>query len=144
MHRDGMAQALLSTHDRNTHLLVQILDEATSALDAGTEAAVQQTLDDIIQGSCMTVVVIAHRLATVQSCSCIIVLHKGVVAETGTHDELLAAGGIYSDLVTQQSLSDLGTSDTESDDGISSNNDVGRTLRNATSGESLSAAKGAL
>eukprot|EP00892_Ulva_mutabilis_P000549 jgi/Ulvmu1/10495/UM064_0033.1 len=98
---------------------VLILDEATSALDAGTEAAVQQTLDEIIQGNSMTVVIIAHRLATVQSCSRIFVMHKGAVAESGTHDELLAAGGLYSDLVAQQSLGEVSTTDTESDDDAS-------------------------
>lgn len=110
MHRRSRPSTLTSI------LLLQILDEATSALDANTEAAVQQTLDHVIQGKSMTVVVIAHRLATVQNCSQIIVLHKGSVAEVGTHDELLASGGIYSDLVAQQSLGDSGATDVESDD----------------------------
>lgn len=108
-------------------VLLQILDEATSALDAGTEAAVQQTLDNVIQGNCMTVVIIAHRLATVQNCDTIFVMHKGAVAESGSHEELLEAGGIYSGLVAQQSLGELGTPDTESDD------DGGDTPSDATS-----------
>lgn len=95
---------------------MQILDEATSALDANTEAAVQQTLEHVIQGKSITVVVIAHRLATVQNCKQIVVLHKGFVAEVGTHDELLVASGLYRDLVAQQSFGDIGLTDADSDE----------------------------
>lgn len=108
------------------HDFMQILDEATSALDANTEAAVQQTLEHVIQGNSMTVVIIAHRLATVQNCSQIVVLHKGSVAEVGTHDELLVSGGLYSDLVAQQSLADLGVTDAESDENEEENSPADR------------------
>jgi ABC-type multidrug transport system fused ATPase/permease subunit len=77
---------------------VQVLDEATSALDSASDSTVQAALDHVIaQGSC-TVVVIAHRLATVQRCSNILVLDRGVIAERGSHAELLAANGAYAEL----------------------------------------------
>jgi ABC-type multidrug transport system fused ATPase/permease subunit len=94
-----------------------VLDEATSALDATTEAAVQQTLDRIA-GQDIIVVVIAHRLATVRNCERIVVMDKGRVAEQGTHDELLAAQGLYASLIAQQSLSGDGESNTDTDEDI--------------------------
>ena len=75
---------------------VLILDEATSAVDNETEAAIQRSLKRIAVGR--TVVIIAHRLSTVIDAQAIVVLHQGVVAETGTHRELLAAGGRYAAL----------------------------------------------
>ena len=65
-----------------------LLDEATSALDAATEALVQGALDELMRGR--STVVIAHRLSTVVHASHIIVLHKGVAVERGTHAELAA------------------------------------------------------
>lgn len=111
----GPLGTLLSTRLTSLSIL-QVLDEATSALDANTEAAVQKTLDRFIQANNMTVVIIAHRLATVQNCNQIVVLHKGTVKETGTHEELLSRGGIYSDLVTQQALGHVSASDTDMDE----------------------------
>jgi ATP-binding cassette subfamily B protein len=75
---------------------VLLLDEATSSVDPVTEAALQRALDRLRAGR--TALVVAHRLATVLSADRIIVLHKGKVRETGTHAELLAAGGIYARL----------------------------------------------
>ena len=75
-----------------------ILDEATSALDAKTEYGVINAIRD--RG--ITCIVIAHRLSTVRDCDEIIVLDHGVIAERGTHDELMAKGGIYSGLVTSE------------------------------------------
>jgi ABC-type multidrug transport system fused ATPase/permease subunit len=96
--RLSIARALL----RRPQLL--ILDEATSALDAESDAAFQRTLDKVQAERSLIVVVIAHRLATVQRCSRIVVLDAGVVVEQGTHSELLAAGGSYAKLVEQQAL----------------------------------------
>ena len=72
---------------------ILILDEATSALDSETERAIQQSLSELARGR--TTLVIAHRLATIQSADRIVVVDDTGVAEEGRHDELIAAGGIY-------------------------------------------------
>ena len=79
---------------------VLLLDEATSALDAESEAAVQRGLEQAMAGR--TVLVIAHRLATVQGADRILVLEAGRVVEQGRHRELLALGGRYRDLCQRQ------------------------------------------
>jgi ATP-binding cassette subfamily B protein len=76
---------------------VLVLDEATSALDTGTERAVQAALDEASRGR--TTITIAHRLSTVRHADRIAVLDAGRVAESGTHDELVARGGRYAALV---------------------------------------------
>ena len=73
-----------------------ILDEATSALDAKTEHDVVNA----IKGRGITCIVIAHRLSTVRDCDEIIVLDRGRVVERGTHKELMAKGGMYTELVS--------------------------------------------
>jgi len=79
---------------------VLILDEATSHLDSMSERAVHNALSALMKDR--TTLIIAHRLSTVKSADVIVVMKSGRVAETGNHDELLAKGGLYSDLIDHQ------------------------------------------
>ena len=79
---------------------VLILDEATSALDNVTEMAIQQSLFRLSEGR--TVLVVAHRLSTVKNADEIMVVTANGVAERGTHEELMALGGIYKGLYEYQ------------------------------------------
>jgi subfamily B ATP-binding cassette protein MsbA len=81
---------------------IMILDEATSALDTESENLVQVALENMMQNR--TSIVIAHRLSTIQKADLIVVMKKGEIVEQGTHAELLALNGTYSNLVTLQSL----------------------------------------
>jgi ATP-binding cassette subfamily B protein len=87
--------AIARTILRNPPILV--LDEATSALDTQTERLVQEALECLAEGR--TTIAIAHRLSTVHDADQIVVLDRGRIAELGTHDELLSAGGRYAALV---------------------------------------------
>lgn len=77
-----------------------ILDEATSALDSEVEAAIQDSLDELMEGK--TVIAIAHRLSTIAAMDRLLVMDKGQVVEQGTHQELVALGGIYAQLWNHQ------------------------------------------
>lgn len=79
---------------------ILLLDEATSALDAESELLVQQALDRLMQDR--TTLVIAHRLATVRGADRILVMDGGRIVETGTHDQLTKAGGLYARLASLQ------------------------------------------
>jgi ATP-binding cassette subfamily B multidrug efflux pump len=78
---------------------IVVLDEATASVDSLTEAKVQAATREVLDDK--TVIVIAHRLSTVMSADRIAVMSDGVVAESGTHDELVAAGGMYARLVAE-------------------------------------------
>jgi ABC-type multidrug transport system fused ATPase/permease subunit len=92
--RLAIARAVL----RDTPIL--IMDEATASVDVETEALIQQAIQELA-GS-RTIIVIAHRLSTVKRADRILVVKEGLIAETGTHEELLAAGGLYRTLCEAQ------------------------------------------
>ena len=79
---------------------IVILDEATAHLDSESEAAVQRALSVALEGR--TALVIAHRLSTVRDADQILVMDDGRIVERGTHDELVAAGGLYAELYHTQ------------------------------------------
>ncbi|MBQ7016500.1 MAG: ABC transporter ATP-binding protein [Firmicutes bacterium] len=79
---------------------ILVLDEATAHIDTNTEELIQKSIENISQGR--TSIFIAHRLSTIQNCDVIFVLDDGQVAEQGTHDELYAMNGIYTELVKAQ------------------------------------------
>ena len=86
---------------------ILVLDEATSALDSEVEAAIQDTLYRVMEGK--TVVAIAHRLSTIARMDRILVLEDGKIVEDGTHDALLAQGGLYAGFWDRQSGGFIGT-----------------------------------
>jgi ATP-binding cassette subfamily B multidrug efflux pump len=93
--RIAIARMLL----KNAPILV--LDEATSALDSEVEQAIQQNLDKLMKGK--TVIAIAHRLSTIAHLDRLVVMDRGRIVEEGTHQQLLANGGLYADLWARQS-----------------------------------------
>jgi ABC-type multidrug transport system fused ATPase/permease subunit len=92
--RIGIARALI----RNNPIL--ILDEPTAALDTESEQLVIEALERLMKGR--TVITIAHRLSTIRDSDKIVVLKDGVMAEEGTHDELMLRGGVYAGLYQVQ------------------------------------------
>jgi ATP-binding cassette, subfamily B, multidrug efflux pump len=93
--RIALARAIL------TIAPVLILDEATSALDSEVEAEIQDTLYRVMEGK--TVIAIAHRLSTIAAMDRLVVMDAGRIVEEGSHDELIARGGIYAQLWQRQS-----------------------------------------
>ncbi|MGA2230287.1 MAG: ABC transporter ATP-binding protein, partial [Tepidisphaeraceae bacterium] len=86
---------------------ILILDEATSNLDSESEQLIQASLADLLRhpigaGATRTTIVIAHRLSTIAQADMIVVMHQGKVVEMGTHDALMAAGGMYAEMVERQ------------------------------------------
>lgn len=79
---------------------ILLLDEATSSIDTRTELQVQAAFDELMKGR--TSFVVAHRLSTIRNADCILVMRDGRIVESGTHDELLAAGGFYATLYSSQ------------------------------------------
>lgn len=85
---------------RDPHILV--LDEATASLDVGTESLIQEALDRLLVNR--TAIIIAHRLSTIRNVDRILVLKRGQLVESGTHEELLQEGGLYASLYRLQML----------------------------------------
>jgi ABC-type multidrug transport system fused ATPase/permease subunit len=81
---------------------VVVLDEATANIDSATEHLVEAAIHNLLRGR--TAIIIAHRLSTIREVDRILVLHKGRLAEEGTHEELLARGGLYSQLYQRQAF----------------------------------------
>src|SRR4029077_13815485 len=79
---------------------ILILDEATSSVDTRTEVLIQRAMSQLMEGR--TTFVIAHRLSTIRDAELIVVMDKGHIVETGTHDDRLAKRGFYSDLYQSQ------------------------------------------
>ena len=97
--RVAIARAILKRPD------FLVFDEATSSLDSVSESAIMQAIDDVSEGH--TTIIIAHRLSTIVNADNIIVLDNGRVAESGTHEQLIAKNGTYKVLWdTQQELHD--------------------------------------
>lgn len=96
--RISMARAIV----REPKILM--LDDALSAVDARTENTILNSLKSVMKGR--TTLIISHRVSSAKLANKILVLHDGVMAEQGTHDELLALGGIYSDLYEKQMVTD--------------------------------------
>jgi subfamily B ATP-binding cassette protein MsbA len=83
---------------------IMLLDEATSALDTESEKLVQDALNNLMQNR--TSIVIAHRLSTIQQANLIVVIDKGKIAESGSHQELMSKGGLYKRLIDMQTFND--------------------------------------
>ena len=96
--REPLIAHIARTILKDPHILV--LDEATSALDTRTEKEIQNALERVSRNR--TTLIIAHRLSTVVGADEIIVLDRGVVAERGTHNDLLANGGLYASMWRHQ------------------------------------------
>lgn len=126
--RQRVAIARVLLHDPK----VLVLDEATSALDTASERKIQSALGDLVEGR--TTLAVAHRLSTIQSADVIHVIDHGRIIESGTHDDLVEAGGVYRTLYDEQFGS--GTIETHCADGVIMTNGQWRSHEVAAAGSS--------
>lgn len=98
----GQKQLLAFARAAIRHPRILVLDEATASLDVGTEALIQEALDRLLEGR--TAIIIAHRLSTIRNVDRILVLKRGQLIESGSHEELLQQGGLYASLYKLQML----------------------------------------
>ena len=96
----GQKQLLCIARVMLTDPAILLLDEATSSIDTRTELQVQAAFDELMAGR--TSFVVAHRLSTIRNADCILYMRDGQILERGTHDELLALGGVYAELYNSQ------------------------------------------
>ena len=96
----GQRQLLCIARVMLTSPPMLILDEATSSIDTRTEAKIQQAFDEMMTGR--TSFVVAHRLSTIRSADCILMMRDGRIVEKGSHDELMAKNGAYAALYNSQ------------------------------------------
>jgi ATP-binding cassette subfamily B multidrug efflux pump len=102
---------------------ILVLDEATSALDSEVEAALQSNLEKLMEGK--TVLAIAHRLSTIAALDRLIVIDGGRIIEEGSHEALLARGGLYAELWARQSGGFIASDDPEEEGVLSVENEIG-------------------
>ena len=113
----GERQLLAIARALAGHPGIVVLDEATASVDSGSEARIEQATRSLLAGR--SALVVAHRLSTIRDADEILVMHRGRIRERGTHDELLAEGGIYARLYDLQfagQAGDAGPSDAEAAD----------------------------
>jgi len=96
----GQMQRILIARAVYKDPLYLMMDEATNALDSANESAIIGSLEKLLPGK--TLIIAAHRLSTIKSADHIIVLNSGIVAEQGTHDELISGKGFYYNMLSKQ------------------------------------------
>jgi ABC-type multidrug transport system fused ATPase/permease subunit len=101
----GQRQRLSIARTLAINPAILILDDSTSSVDAGTESRIQKALSEVIKGR--TTFIIAHRLSSIQNAELVVVMEEGKIAEMGTPDELIVAGGLFTKVTELQYATNL-------------------------------------